>query len=333
MSLTTFVLRRIGAAVAVSVVLVAAVFALQHLSHTDPAHAYLGPGASQAAVAAERVRLGLNQPLLVQFGHYVVNLLHGNLGVSYRTRRPVGQDLVEYLPATAELACYALAIALFLGILLGLATAARWRGAGVLKTVLISGASSPIFLLALLGVLVFYGHLHLLPATGRSSYANAPTGPTGFLTIDALLAGRFNVFLDALRHLVLPATCLAVGPAVSIGRVLRSSILSALEEDYIRTARAKGLRERRVLLAHALRNALGPALSMTGLQAGLLLAGDVVIEQVFAWPGIGYYVAQGIPVADFPAIAGVTLVLGVGYVLINALVDVAQRLADPRVQI
>ncbi|MDA8398866.1 MAG: ABC transporter permease [Actinomycetota bacterium] len=329
----TFIARRLGAAVVILVILVAAMFTLSHLSHTDPAHAYLGAGASKSAVAAERAKLGLNLPITTQFFHYVGNLLHGNLGVSYRTRNPVTQDLAEYLPATMELAFYALLLALLLGLMLGVASAGHWRGARILKFVMVSGASAPLFLLALLGILIFYGHLGWLPASGRTSMPNPPTGPTGFLTLDALLAGRFNMLINALEHLLMPATVLAIGPAVSIGRVLRGSLVTVLREDYIRTARSKGLRERAVLLRHALRNSVGPALSMTGLQAGLLLAGDVVVEQVFAWPGIGYYAAQSIPVGDFPAISGVTLVLGLGYVLINALVDILQRLADPRVRI
>jgi len=196
-----------------------------------------------------------------------------------------------------------------------------------------TGASAPIFLLALLGILLFYGHLGWLPATGQTSYANAPTGPTGLLTVDAVLHGRLGVLLDAWWHLVLPAFCLSVVPAVSIGRVLRGSLVSVLRQDYVRTARSKGLREDVVLLRHGLRNSLGPALAMTGLQAGLLLAGDVVVEEIFAWPGVGNYVAQSLPVGDFPAIAGVTIVFGVGYVAVNAAVDVLQRLADPRVRI
>jgi peptide/nickel transport system permease protein len=149
--------------------------------------------------------------------------------------------------------------------------------------------------------------------------------------VDGLLHGRPDVTLDAMRHLLLPALAIAVGPAVSIGRVLRSSLVDGMHSDYARTARAKGLPERLVLLRHVLRNCAGAALSMTGLQAGLVFAGVVVIEQVFAWPGIGQYAAQSIPVADFPAIAGVTLLLGVGYVAINMVVDILQAVADPRI--
>jgi peptide/nickel transport system permease protein len=214
-----------------------------------------------------------------------------------------------------------------------LATAAKAAGSGLLRFVMVAGASTPPFLLALLGILVFYRKLGWLPATGRSSIANAPDGPTGLLTVDGLLHGRFDVIGDALKHLVLPGLCIAILPAVSIGRVLRSSLVTTLRADYVRTAQAKGLRPTVVLARHALRNSLGPALAMTGLQVGLMFAGVVVIEQIFAWPGIGLYTVQSIPRSDFPAIAGVTIVLGAAYVVINAIVDVFQALADPRLSL
>jgi peptide/nickel transport system permease protein len=326
-----FIARRLGAAVIIIIFLTFAMFVLQQLSHTNPVHAFLGAGASQAAVRAETHKLGLDQPLINQYFRYLGNLLHGNLGTSFRTRQPVTSDLAHYLPATVELSVYALALACVLGLILGIGGAGQWRGAGIFRFILIAGASTPPFLLALVGILFFYGHLGWLPASGRTSFTNPPTGPTGLLTVDGILHGQLNVTLDALRHLVLPATCVALVPAVSIGRILRSSLEATMQSDYIRTARAKGLVERTVILRHALRNSIGPALAMTGLQAGLMFAGVVVIEQIFAWPGIGYYTAQSIPQGDFPAIAGVTLVLSIAYVAINAVVDVLQAIADPRI--
>lgn len=332
MPLLMLLTRRALAAVVIVALLAFVLFVLAHQSRTDPVHAMLGGGASQQAVAAARHRLGLDRPLLTQYAHYIGGLLHANLGSSYRTRRPVVSDLGEYLPATVELTVYALGLAVALGTLIGVASAGRWPGAGLLRALTLAGASTPAFLLALGGILIFYHQLGWLPAAGRTSVANPPTGPTGLLTVDGLLHGRPGVTLDALRHLVLPALSVATGPAISIGRVLRGSLVDALGSDFARTARAKGLRESAVLLRHALRNSVGPALSMTGLQAGLMFAGVVVVEQVFSWPGIGYYTAQSIPVSDFPAIAGVTLVLGVGYVAINLAVDLLQAAADPRLR-
>jgi peptide/nickel transport system permease protein len=251
--------------------------------------------------------------------------------MSYRTRRPVSTDLRSFVPATAELSIYALLFALILAALLSIGSTLRWPGAGLLRLCLIAGASVPAFLLGIAGILIFYQHLGWLPATGRTDYANAPTGPTGFLTIDGLIAGRPAVAWDALRHLLMPALAVAAVPAVSIGRVLRSSLIGGMRSDYVRTARAKGLSERRIVVGHVLRNCLGAALSMTGLQVGLMFSGVLVVEQVFAWPGIGQYMAQSIPASDFPAIAGVTLLLGVVYVAVNAIVDVLQAVADPRI--
>jgi peptide/nickel transport system permease protein len=327
------IVKRLLSAVAIIIFLTLALFVLQHISHTSPVHSYLGAGASAAAVAAETRKLGLDRPLPDQYFHYLNNLIHGNLGISYRTRRPVTTDIRQFLPATVELAMYAMGLALVLAVVLGVAGAARWRGSGVFRFVLLAGSSTPPFLLALLGILFLSGKLGWLPATGRTSLLNAPSGPTGLLTIDGILHGRLSVTFDALRHLILPATCIAFIPAVSVGRILRSSLDETLQRDHVRTARVKGLSEWSILIRHALRNSLGPALSMTGLQAGLMFAGVVVIEQIFAWPGIGNYVAQGIPQGDFPAIAGVTLILSIAYVAINATVDILQAVADPRIKL
>jgi peptide/nickel transport system permease protein len=323
--------KRLAAMLVILFVLSATVFALQKLSPLDPVHATLGAGASNQAVARQRHALGLDQPVTRQYAHYLAGLLHGDLGTSYRTRRPVGTDLRAFAPATAELALFALVLAVLLAVLLVTATTLRWPGAGLFRFVLLAGAATPTFLLGIGAVLVFYQQLDWLPAAGRSSFADPPAGPTGLLTVDGLLAGRPGVTADALAHLLLPALAVALGPAVSIGRVLRSSLLAGSSSDYARTARSKGLAEPRVLRRHLLRNSAGPALSMTGLQVGLMFAGVLVVEQVFSWPGIGQYMAQSIPVGDFPAIAGVTLLLGGAYVVINTVVDIAQAVADPRI--
>jgi peptide/nickel transport system permease protein len=325
--------KRLGAIVVISIALAGVLFYLQKISPLDPVHARLGGQASASAVAAERHRLGLDRPEFTQFVDYVRGAVHGDLGNSYRTRRPVSTDLRSYLPATAELALSGLLIAMVLGVLLAFATTLRWKASSVLRPVLLLGASTPTFLLGIAGILLFYSKLHWLPATGRSSLADLPGGPTGLITVDAVLHGQFHVFWDAVQHLIMPATAIALGPAVAIARVLRSSLVSDQRSDYARTARAKGLSEPAILVKHVLRNCVGAALSMTGLQVGLMFAGVLVIEQVFSWPGIGQYVAQSIPVADFPAISGVTLLLGVGYVVINTVVDLLQAVADPRIKV
>jgi peptide/nickel transport system permease protein len=328
-----FILYRVAAMVAILIALTAVMFVLQHISPLDPVKAQLGANASAEAVVARRHALGLDQPMINQFWNYLTAAVHGDLGQSYRTRHPVSRDLGDFFPATLELAFYGLGIALILAALLAFGTTLKWPGAGVLRAVLFTGASAPMFLLGILGLIVFYQKLGWVPANGRISVANPPTGPTGLLTVDGLLAGRFDVVTDALHHLILPAVVIALGPAVAIGRVLRSSLLADSDSDYARTARAKGLSEGRIMVGHVLRNCVGGALSMTGLQVGLMFSGVLVIEQVFGWPGIGQYIAQSIPVADFPAIAGVTLMLGVLYVAINTAVDLLQAAADPRIAV
>jgi peptide/nickel transport system permease protein len=328
-----FILTRLGAMVLILIALTAVMFVLQHISPLDPVKAQLGANASAEAVAARRHTLGLDQPMINQFWNYLTSAAHGDLGTSYRTRHAVSSDLGDFFPATLELAMYGLGLALILAGLLAFGTTLKWPGASVLRAVLFTGAAAPMFLLGILGLIVFYQKLGWVPANGRISVPNPPTGPTGMLTVDGLLAGRFDVVADALHHLILPAVVIALGPAVAIGRVLRSSLLTDAGSDYARTARAKGLSEGRIMVGHVLRNSVGGALSMTGLQVGLMFSGVLVIEQVFGWPGIGQYIAQSIPVADFPAIAGVTLMLGVLYVAINTAVDLLQAAADPRLAV
>lgn len=329
----TFVATRLGAMVLILIALTGVMFLLQNISPLDPVKAQLGAQASQEAVAARREALGLNEPVLVQFWNYLTGAVTGDLGTSYRTRHPVLSDLGDFFPATLELALYGIAVAIVLAILLAFSTTLKWRGSAVLRAVLFTGSSAPMFLLGILGLLVFYKTLGWVPANGRTGIADLPDGPTGLLTVDGLIRGRFDVVGDALHHLILPALVIALGPAVAIGRVLRSSLLGDIDSDYARTARAKGLSESQIMARHVLRNSVGSALSMTGLQIGLMFSGVLVIEQVFGWPGIGQYIAQSIPVADFPAIAGVTLMLGAIYVVINTVVDLLQAAADPRIAI
>lgn len=330
-ALARLLVRRFGAMIGILVVLTAVVFALERFTPADPVHVMVGANASPQVIAATKHQLGYDKPVPEQFVKYLGDVAHGDLQMSLRTRRPVTTDLGDYLPATIELAFFGMLLAGIIGVGLGLLTALRVRGSGAVRLGVLGLASAPPFLLGLLGILLFYRRLGWLPATGRTSIENAPTGPTKLLVVDGLIHGRLDVVVDALKHLVLPAFCVAIVPACSIGRVLRSSLVGTLRSDHVRTARAKGLRESGVVSKHALRNSIGPALSMAGLQVGLMFAGVIVVEQVFAWPGIGLYTAQSIPRTDFPAIAGVTLVLGAVYVIVNTMVDVFQAIADPRI--
>ena len=326
-----FTLTRLASLVGILLGLSVVVFLLQAVVPADPVRAMVGASAKPQIVEAKRHELGLDRPLPAQYAQFLSRAVRGDLQMSLHTRRPVRTDIAAFLPATLELAATALAMAVVLGGALGLLTA-RGRATS-LRVGLVASASVPAFLLALLLLIVFYAQLRWFPGSGRiSAELEAPTGPTGLLTVDGLLAGRLDVVRDALAHLALPALCLALGPAVALGRTLRSSLQTVLGSDHIRTARAKGLTERGVLLRHAVRPALNAPLTMTGLQVGMLLAGVVVIESIFAWPGLGLYTARAITSVDFPAIVGVTLVMGAVYVIVNALVDVAQVAADPRLR-
>lgn len=324
--------RRLLEMVVVLLVLTAVVFVLRQLQPVDPARVALGPQASIGAVEEYRRDLGLDRPLAAQYVTYVANVLIGDFQVSVRTRRPVSEDLAGAIPATFELTFVSLLLAGVGGLLLGAVTATRSRAAFLLRLPMLLGASIPPFLLAFGGILLFSRRLGWLPGTGRTSLRDFVIGPTGVLTIDSLLAGRLDVFVDALQHLILPASTIALLSAVAIGRVLRSSLRTSLASPYARTARSKGLPERTVITRHGLRNAAGPAITMTGLQLGLMFAGIVIVETIFAWPGIGWYMAQSIPTNDFAAIGAVTLILGAAYVVINTAVDILQMVADPRIR-
>jgi peptide/nickel transport system permease protein len=325
--------KRLASGVLVLLVLIAVVFALRQTSPVNPARAIVGEKASAQVVAAESKKLGLDDPIVEQYVRYVGQVARGNLGESAVTHRPIRTDLSHYVSATAELVLVAFAMAVSLGLVFGIVTAQGWRGSGVLRWVMIVASSLPVFLTALLGIIFLYKKLGWLPATGDTSYQNAPTGPTGFLIIDGIIHGRPAVVWDAVVHLILPATCLALAPAVSIGRVLRSGLQNTLRSDYVRTARAKGQRELRVLVFHGLRNSAGPALAMGGIQMAGMFAGVLVIEQIFGWPGLGNYAVQAIDIGDYGTIAAVTLVLGALYVVANIVVDILQAVADPRIRL
>ena len=333
MSLLLFTIKRLALMIPVLLFLTAVIFFLNSVSPIDPARAVLGNAASDQQVEELREEMGLNDPLPTQYVDYLQGILEGDLGTSARLAQPVTEGLTEAFPNTLELAAVALVLTVVFGTLMGLATAGGWRGAKILRAIMVSGASAPTFLLGIAGILIFFSALDWLPASGTTSYDNAPDGPTGFLLVDSLIAGEPAIWWDGFKHIIMPAIAIALIPAVAVGRTLRSSLITALGSDYVRTARSKGLTERQILVRHGLRNAVGPPLSMLGLQSGLMLSGVVVVELVFAWPGIGLYAAQAIPVADFPVIAGVALVIGVAYVVINAIVDVLQAIADPRIRL
>ncbi|MFL5799632.1 MAG: ABC transporter permease [Actinomycetota bacterium] len=328
--LIRFVVWRVVGLVVVIVAMTFIIFLLRQVIPADPARAAVGPSAPQSVVDAKRHELGLDKPLIDQYLRYVGQLLHGNLGTSVTTNNRVTTDLSNALPASEELLLYATLLALALALGLALMETLFPRSE-VVRQVLVSGASAPVFLTGLLLLYLLWFRLGIFPSGGRTGSANAPTGPTGLLTIDGLLHGRPGVALDALWHLALPALTLALPMALAVGRTLRSSIIGVLRQDYVRTARSKGLTEFQVVRRHVLRNASTGAISMAGLQIGFLFANLVIVERVFAWPGVGLYLTEVLSHDDLSAVLAVSLVFGIAYVVINALVDLAQVLADPRV--
>lgn len=322
---------RLISLVGVLAVLSVAVFVMQAILPSDPVKALYGRNASPELLAQKRQELGFDRSVPEQYVRFVGRIVQGDLGLSLRTRRPVRTDIAQFLPATLELAACAALAAAALGLALGLIGARGGRASGAVRLLSVACSSAPTFFVAIVAILLFYRRLGWLPAGGRSE---DPTrqGGTGFLLFDSIIGLDPRRLGDAAAHLVLPSLTLALAPAVAIGRVLRSALLDTMGDEFVRTARIKGLTERAVLLRHALRNALIPTLAMGGLQVGLMLAGAVVVEVVYSWPGVGLYLNQSIGAADFPAVVGVVLVVGAATVLISTAVDVAQTFADPRLR-
>jgi peptide/nickel transport system permease protein len=333
----SFIWKRIAAAVPSLIGVIVLTFLLSHALPGDPAAYFAGPAANADSIAEIRKQLGLDQPLVIQFGRYLLDLVHGNLGNSLTTGQPVLVDLLERLPASLELSAYALAFAVGVAMPLGIWSGVRLNGpvdhaARVLVTV---SAAFPTFFIALLLVYIFYYLLGVAPEPlGRLNEIlyTAPPRITGAYTLDALLAGNWSVFRAALAQLVLPAISLGLFALAPIARITRAAMLEALSSDYVRTARASGLPTSKILFTYALRTALLPISSVLGMIFSFLLGSNVLIEQVFGWQGIGAYAVSAIIASDYAAVQGFVLMMAILYVVLNLLVDVLATLIDPRVR-
>lgn len=332
----SLIVRRVVFLVLVLFILSAVTFVLSHIVPSDPARMIAGPRASPEAVQKVREEYGLDQPLMRQYIHYVSGVIRLDFGKSLSSRRPVKQDLKEYLPATFELTLYAILFAVVVGLPLGVVSAVYRNSAidAVGRVISVIGLSVPSFWLALMLQFLLFAQLGLLPDGQRLPIGvRPPPTITTLYTIDALVTGNLGVFLTAVKHLILPAFVLGFGSMAVITRMVRAGMLEVLGQDYIRTARAKGLGQKVVILRHGLKNALLPAITVIGLQIGLLLGGAVLVEIIFSWPGIGRYAFQAIQTFDYNAVITVTLVIGMAYVILNTLVDVVYLLLDPRISV
>lgn len=311
-------------------------FVVSHMVPADPIRAVAGMEAKGEQVEELRRRYGLDKPLPEQYYRWLVNLTHGDLGLSIRTGQPVTEDLRRYGPATAELALAAMFLVIVVGVPFGVISALNKDRTldHISRIIALSGVSMPIFWVALLLQILFFARLDLFPADGRIDILmNPPRQVTGLYTVDSLLAGDMVVFKSAVRHLILPAANLAFGSLAVLTRMVRSSMLDVLGEDYVRTARAKGLTERRVIFLHALRNALIPTTTTMALQMGALMGGVFLVELMFSWPGLGFYAMRSITLIDFPSIMGVAILMTTVYAIFNLLADLLYGLLDPRISI
>ncbi len=337
MPIYRYILRRLLLTVPILFGITLIAFAISHAVPADPVTANLGQKAMSdpKIVAAFRAEWGLDKPVAQQYITYVQNLLQGDLGRSIKSRRPVMEDLRAYLPATIELATAAILVGIGVGVALGLLSA-LWRNSWldhVARAVSLVGVSLPVFWLALLALFIFYSRLGWAAGPGRLDVGlQPPPTVTSFYTVDALLAGQWKTFANALSHLLLPAVVLGSYTTGLITRVTRSAMLEVLGQDYMRTARAKGLPTRTTVLRHALRNALIPVVTVIGFSYGHLLAGTVLTENIFAWPGIGQYAYRASTSLDFPAIMGVSMLIALIFIITNLVVDVLYFLLDPRLR-
>jgi len=330
----TFLTRRLFLLIFVLLGVSLLTFSISHIIPSDPARQAAGPHATTEQVEVLRKKFGFDRPLPVQYWVYMTGLLRGDFGFSLYSRRPVAEDIKAYFPATIELTIVAMLICLILGIPLGVLSAIykdRFLD-HVSRVVCIGGVGLPIFWLALLFQLVFYRSLHWLPAGGRIDPNVAPpTTITGLYIFDSLVTANWVALGSSIYHIIMPAVVLAFASVAWVTRITRSSMLETLGQDYIRTARGKGLREQQVIYTHALRNALIPAITMIGLQVGALLAGAFLVEIIFSWPGIGFYTINSIMAMDFNAILTTTLLVAVVYTITNLVVDILYVAIDPRI--
>lgn len=329
-----YIVKRILMLIPVLIGVSIIVFLIMRVFSPDPAPIVLGQHATAETVEKWREANGLNSPVYVQYFDFIKGALTGDFGTSYYSKTPVIKEIMSRFPATIELAIAAIIFASIFGIIIGVISSVKknsiFDSSGMILALV--GVSMPIFWLGILLIILFSGILHILPSGSRIDPLLQPYSGTGFYLIDTLISGDMEAFADTVKHLILPAVALGMYSMAIITRMTRSSMLETLNQDYIRTARAKGLKEGRVVSRHALRNAMIPVTTVIGLQLGSLLGGAVLTETVFSWPGIGHYTVECILKSDFPVVQGVVLLIACIFVLINLVVDIFYAFLDPRIK-
>jgi peptide/nickel transport system permease protein len=303
----------------------------------DPAAYFAGPAATTEAIQQIRVKLGLDKPLYIQFVRYVEDLAHGDLGNSLTTGQPVGQEIKTRLPASAELTLLGLIVSVLIAVPLGILAATRPNSLidHSCRVIATAGVSLPVFFTGLILIYVFYYHLGWAPPPlGRLDiFFSPPPQVTGFYLIDSLIAGDGEVFVAALKQLILPALTLAIFSLAPIARMTRASMLAVLSSDFVRTARASGLAPFTVVITYAFRNAMLPVITTLGMVFSFLLGANVLVEKVFAWPGIGSFAVEALIASDFAPLQGFVLTMAVMYVALNLLIDILYGVIDPRMRV
>lgn len=331
-----YIVSRLALAAVMAVLATLVIFLIANTVPGDPVLAQLGDlaASNKEILTAWRAKWGLDLPLWQRYLIFLQGLIHGDLGISIASQRPVLDDIINYAPATVELATAGFLISVIVGIPLGVFAAVR-RDSWVdhlARFISLIGVSSPTFWLAFIMLAVFYGELQIAPGPGRlDAISFPPARVTGLFLIDTVLAGDWSKFQNALAHLVLPSIVLAAATLGLITRTTRASMLESMQQDYVRVARAKGLKERNIIIGHVLPNALIPVVTLGGLAYANLLTGAVLTETIFSWPGLGRYTFRSAAALDFPAIMGITLVVAVTYLIINLVIDISYALLDPRV--
>ncbi len=330
-----FILKKLAQVIPTLLGLSVLIFLMIHMVPGDPAEMMLGERANENSLRELRHQLGLDQPLYVQYGKFMGRLVQGDLGRALRTNEKITKEIKEHFPATLELSMVAIIIAIVLGMLAGIISATKQYSIFDYGSMLLSlvGVSMPIFWLGLVLMIIFSIKLAWLPLSGRLSYDIVLEPITNLYLVDSLLQGNWAAFKDALWHIIMPAITLSTVPMAIIARMTRSSMLEVLRQDYIRTAKAKGLAPRIIHYKHALRNALIPVVTIIGLQFSILLGGAILTETIFAWPGIGSWLLNAVYARDFNAVQGGTMLIALVFVLINVLVDITYAWINPRIKV